>query len=143
MKTGEINIHDGSRPRKVVDEFDLGMDVGSVSVNLVVMTPAGEVLREEYRRHLGQPQNIALELLSSLEAEFPLRNCRLAGFTGLGGQALAEVFGGTLVNEVIAQARAHTFWNSSPRVFSLPQNGCLLRPPRQATIPGRDRRGYP
>ena len=105
MKTGEINIHDGNRPRKVVDEFDLGMDVGSVSVNLVVMTPAGEVLREEYRRHLGQPQSIALELLSSLEPEFPLRNCRLAGFTGLGGQALAEVFGGTLVNEVIAQAR--------------------------------------
>ena len=105
MKTGEINIHDSNRPRKVVDEFDLGMDVGSVSVNLVVMTPAGEVLREEYRRHLGQPQSIALELLSSLEPEFPLRNCRLAGFTGLGGQALAEVFGGTLVNEVIAQAR--------------------------------------
>ncbi len=107
MKTREINIHDGNRPCKVVDEFDLGMDVGSVSVNLVVMTPAGEVLREEYRRHLGQPQSIALELLSSLEPEFPLGNCRLAGFTGLGGQALAEVFGGTLVNEVIAQARGN------------------------------------
>ncbi len=105
MKTGEINIHDSNRPRKVVDEFDLGMDVGSVSVNLVVMTPAGEVLREEYRRHLGQPQSIALELLSSLEPEFPLRNCRLAGFTGMGGQRLAEILGGRFINEVIAQGR--------------------------------------
>ena len=105
MELGEINTNNNHRPHLGVDEFDLGMDVGSVSINLVVMTPAGEVLREEYRRHLGQPQSIALELLSSLEPEFPLRNCRLAGFTGLGGQALAEVFGGTFVNEIIAQAR--------------------------------------
>jgi activator of 2-hydroxyglutaryl-CoA dehydratase len=34
-------------------DFDLGLDVGSVSVNLVVMTPQGEVMREVYRRHLG------------------------------------------------------------------------------------------
>ncbi len=105
MKTGETNIQKGCRPQKGVDEFHLGQDVGSVSVKLVVMTPSGDVLREEYRRHLGQPQSVALELLSSLEPEFPLRNCRLAAFTGLGGQVLAEVLGGTLINEVIAQAR--------------------------------------
>jgi hypothetical protein len=95
MNTGEININDGNWLCMAVDEFDLGLDVGSVSVNLVVMTPAGEVLKEEYRRHLGQPQSIALELLSSLEPAFPLQNCRLAAFTGLGGQTLAEVLGGS------------------------------------------------
>jgi predicted CoA-substrate-specific enzyme activase len=104
LKTG-INLPDGKRPRLGVNEFDLGLDVGSVSVNLVIMTPAGEVLQEDYRRHLGQPQSLALELLSSLEPKFPLRNCRLAACTGLGGQVLAEVLGGSLVNEVIAQAR--------------------------------------
>ena len=41
MKTGEINNHDNWP--KVADDFDLGMDVGSVSVKLVVMSPAGEV----------------------------------------------------------------------------------------------------
>ena len=30
MKTGEINIHDSNRPRKRVDEFDLGMDLYQV-----------------------------------------------------------------------------------------------------------------
>ena len=105
MELGEINTNNNHRPHLGVDEFDLGMDVGSVSVNLVVMTPGGEVLKEEYRRHLGQPQNIALQLLSSLEPDFPLQNCRLAAFTGLGGKVLAEVLGGTLVNEVITQAR--------------------------------------
>ncbi len=97
--------------------FDLGMDVGSVSVNLVIMSPTGEVLLEEYRRHLGEPYRIALELLKSLEPEFPLKGCRLAAFTGLAGKALAEIMGGSFINEVIAQARGtHHF---HPQVRSI------------------------
>ncbi|MEW6659347.1 MAG: acyl-CoA dehydratase activase [Thermodesulfobacteriota bacterium] len=87
------------------DKFEVGMDVGSVSVNLAVLGPEGEVLREEYRRHQGEPYRVALELFESLEPEFPLEKCRLAAFTGLGGKVLAELLGGVFVNEVIAQAR--------------------------------------
>ncbi len=86
-------------------KFDLGMDIGSVSVNLVVMNPRGEVLREVYVRHLGETYRTALNLLESLRKEFPLDSCRLAAFTGLGGKSLAEILGGVFVNEVIAQAR--------------------------------------
>lgn len=85
--------------------YDVGIDVGSVSVNLVVMNPEGEVVREVYRRHLGSPYHTALNLLKELEPEFPLSRCRLAAFTGLGGKVLADVLGGPFVNEVIAQAR--------------------------------------
>ncbi|MDD2901645.1 MAG: acyl-CoA dehydratase activase [Syntrophales bacterium] len=85
--------------------FDVGMDVGSVSVNLAVLSPEGEVLREENRRHQGEPYRVALSLLESLEPEFPLDKCRLAAFTGIGGKVLAELLGGLFVNEVIAQAR--------------------------------------
>jgi len=87
------------------DIYDLGMDVGSVSVNLAVLGPQGEVLREEYIRHQGEPYRVALKLLESLEPDFPLQKCRLAAFTGLGGKVLAELLGGLFVNEVIAQAR--------------------------------------
>ncbi|RJR45978.1 MAG: CoA activase [Deltaproteobacteria bacterium] len=87
------------------DKFDVGMDVGSVSVNLAVMGPQGEVLREENRRHQGEPYRVALQLLESLAPEFPPDQCRLAAFTGLGGKVLAELLGGVFVNEVIAQAR--------------------------------------
>ena len=87
------------------DKFDVGMDVGSVSVNLAVLSPEGEVLREEYRRHHGTPSRVALQLIESLEPDFPLQNCRLIAFTGLGGKVLAELLGGVFVNEVIAQAR--------------------------------------
>ena len=116
MATGAIDNHN-DKWRKVADEFDLGMDVGSVSVKLVVMSPAGEVLKEEYRRHLGQPQSLALKLLSSMEPDFPLRNCRLAAFTGLGGKILAEVLGGSLVNEVIAQARGTYHFSPEARTI--------------------------
>jgi len=85
--------------------FDLGLDVGSVSVNLVIMNPAGEVVKEVYRRHLGDPFGTALNLLESLGPEFPLNQCRLAACTGLGGKRLTEVLGGRFINEVIAQGR--------------------------------------
>jgi predicted CoA-substrate-specific enzyme activase len=84
-------------------KFDLGLDVGSVSVNLVIMNPAGEVVKEVYRRHLGAPSRTALDLLESLE--FPLEECRLVACTGMGGQRLAEILGGRFINEVIAQGR--------------------------------------
>jgi predicted CoA-substrate-specific enzyme activase len=105
------------RAASPIDEFDLGLDIGSVSVNLVVMTPQGEILKEEYRRHLGQLQGAVLQLLSSLEPEFPLRNCRLAAWTGSGGKALAEVLGGALVNEVIAQARGTYHFHPQARTI--------------------------
>jgi predicted CoA-substrate-specific enzyme activase len=85
--------------------YDVGIDIGSVSVNLVVMNPEGRVLREVYRRHLGGPYRTALTLLKELEPEFSLSQCRLAAFTGLGGKVLAEVLGGPFINEVISQAR--------------------------------------
>jgi len=84
-------------------KFDVGLDVGSVSVNLVIMNPEGEVVKEVYRRHIGAPSRTALNLLESLE--FPLENCRLLACTGMGGQRLAEILGGRFINEVIAQGR--------------------------------------
>jgi predicted CoA-substrate-specific enzyme activase len=86
-------------------KFDLGLDVGSVSVNLVIMNPQGEVVREVYRRHLGETYGTALNLLENLGPEFPLENCRLAACTGMGGKTLADILGGLFVNEVIAQGR--------------------------------------
>ncbi|MCL4501949.1 MAG: acyl-CoA dehydratase activase [Deltaproteobacteria bacterium] len=85
--------------------FDVGMDVGSVSVNLVVLDAQGQVVREEYRRHLGDPYGTALTLLDALPPEFPAASCRLAAFTGMGGKVLAETLGGPFINEVIAQGR--------------------------------------
>ena len=117
MPTETVKHHHGHPSPRAGDQFDLGLDVGSVSVNLVVMTPAGKVVEEQYRRHLGQPQRIALQLLSSLEPDYPLHNCRLAAFTGIGGEVLAQVLGGTLVNEVISQARGTCHFQPEARTI--------------------------
>jgi len=86
----------------MLDRFYLGMDIGSVSLNLVLLDDQGQVLLEEYRRHLGDSCRVALNLLESLEARFPAGRCGLAAFTGIGGKGLAEILGGIFVNEVIA-----------------------------------------
>jgi predicted CoA-substrate-specific enzyme activase len=86
-------------------KWDLGLDVGSVSVNLVVMNPQGEVVKEVYQRHLGDTYGTTLNLLENLGPEFPLEQCRLAACTGMGGKTLAEILGGSFINEVIAQGR--------------------------------------
>jgi predicted CoA-substrate-specific enzyme activase len=99
------------------DRFDVGLDLGSVSVNLIVMNEHGKVLREEYRRHLGEPYRVSLALLEELDQEYPLDRCRLAAFTGLGGKVLAEILGGSFVNEVIALARGTYHFHPETRAI--------------------------
>ncbi|MBM4285973.1 MAG: CoA activase [Deltaproteobacteria bacterium] len=99
------------------DLLDLGIDIGSVSVNLVVMDEGGKVLREDYRRHLGEPYRTVLTLLEEVAGELPLSRIRLAAFTGLGGKTLADILGGPFINEVIAQARGTAHF--SPGVRSI------------------------
>ncbi len=97
--------------------FDVGLDLGSVSVKLVVLNEAGEVLREAYRRHLGEPRRVTLTLLEELSRDFPLERCRLAACTGLGGKTLAEILGGPFVNEVISQARGTYHFHPETRAI--------------------------
>ncbi len=85
--------------------FDLGMDIGSVSVNTVVLDAAGQVLYEDYRRTHGEPLPTALKIMQELEQHFGPDAFRLAAFTGIGGKVPAQTLGGVFVNEVIAQAR--------------------------------------
>ncbi|MBM4287493.1 MAG: CoA activase [Deltaproteobacteria bacterium] len=85
--------------------LDLGMDIGSVSINTVVLTPEGEVVFEDYRRTLGEPLPTALAILQEIQQSFADYQFRLAAFTGIGGKTPAETLGGLFVNEVIAQAR--------------------------------------
>ena len=85
--------------------LDLGMDIGSVSINTVVLDGSGAVLYEDYRRTQGEPLPTALKIVQELEQRFGPGAFRLAAFTGIGGKVPAQTLGGIFVNEVIAQAR--------------------------------------
>jgi predicted CoA-substrate-specific enzyme activase len=106
----------------------LGIDLGSVSVDIAVIDENGEIIETIYERHHGQPMSVAAELLRKTLARHcnpicvrsadkraadlesvanvdPQHLPELAA-TGNAGRLVVDALGGTFVNEVIAQAAA-------------------------------------
>ena len=84
----------------------LGIDIGSVSLNLILVDTEGKVLRERYVRTRGKPLETALEALVALFAEVPPSEIEGVAFTGAGTAVLGGLYRIKPVNEVIAQATA-------------------------------------
>ncbi len=86
-------------------ERSLGIDIGSVSVKLVLMEE-GRVARTAYRRFRGGPfetlRELILDQFSELDgATFPL------GLTGIGGKTAHSILGGKFFGEIAALARGN------------------------------------
>jgi predicted CoA-substrate-specific enzyme activase len=92
---------DGSTRRLV-----LGLDLGSVSLNSVVLSQEGEVLEDRYTRTKGLPMETSLSVLQDLFARYPAASFKAVGVTGSGGKILARLLGGLFANEIISQAKA-------------------------------------
>ncbi|MCJ7704500.1 MAG: acyl-CoA dehydratase activase, partial [Desulfobacterales bacterium] len=84
----------------------LGIDVGSVSANTVILNDLGEVLEEHYTRIKGQPLKAVQRILEEILSRIPPEQFHSLSFTGTGGKLLSELLEGRFVNEIIAQARA-------------------------------------
>jgi predicted CoA-substrate-specific enzyme activase len=84
----------------------LGIDIGSVSLNLVLMDESLHVVKERYVRARGKPLETAFEALEQLFSEVPPADIDGVAFTGAGTGVLADLYGIKLVNEVVAQAKA-------------------------------------
>jgi len=84
----------------------LGMDIGSVSTNLVVLNDAGEVLHEIYVRTQGRPIEVVSAGLRTIAEELGDR-VRIAGVgtTGSGRELIGELVGADTINDEIT---AHT-----------------------------------
>jgi len=83
----------------------LGIDIGSVSVNLVLLNEQKEILLEKYIRHKGQPIETTINELDKLSKEIDLKKLWYAGVTGAGGRLFSKLLGVEFTNEVIAQAK--------------------------------------
>ena len=88
------------------DRYYLGLDIGSISLNTILLDDNEEVVFEEYTRTKGQPYETAVQVLEELTAEFGPESIATVATTGIGGKLLAELLGGHFVNEIIAQTRA-------------------------------------
>lgn len=84
----------------------LGMDIGSVSVNTIVLNAKGEILKDDYRRTKGQPLETTLIVFKEIFSEYPLDQFRSIALTGTAGKKVAELLKVPFINEIIAQARA-------------------------------------
>ena len=87
-------------------KFHLGLDVGSVSLNTVLLDENENVVFEDYTRTKGQPYEVAVSVLSRMLEDYPSESITTVSVTGTGGKLMAELTGGSFVNEIIAQTRA-------------------------------------
>ncbi|MBN2717418.1 MAG: CoA activase [Deltaproteobacteria bacterium] len=79
----------------------VGLDVGSTTAKAVVVNEDNEIVWKAYRRHNAHQQELVLEYLNSIEAQFP--DSTITVFTtGSGGKSMTERIGAIHVQEVNA-----------------------------------------
>lgn len=81
----------------------LGIDIGSITVKVVLLDRSGELLDSYYRRSRGEPISTVIETLDELFWEYSPEKVQALGTTGSGGSLFAELLGGDHFNELIAQ----------------------------------------
>src|SRR4030043_1130989 len=88
------------------EKLYLGVDVGSVSANTVIMNDRQEMREDHSTRLKGRPLKAVLKILEEILRRISSEKFRTFSFTGIGGKLLAELLGGNFINEIIAQAKA-------------------------------------
>lgn len=83
----------------------LGIDIGSISVNTVLLDQNYQVLEEYYDYSHGKPFHVLIDRLEKLIAAHPDIDNSIA-FTGTGGKLAAELLQGVAVNEIVAQSKS-------------------------------------
>ncbi|MFW6133728.1 MAG: acyl-CoA dehydratase activase, partial [Planctomycetota bacterium] len=89
----------------------LGLDVGSVSTNVVAIDPDGQVVAEIYTRTRGRPIEVVTDALAQIQRQWGdrLRVCG-AGATGSGRELVGALVGADTVNdEITAHKTGATF----------------------------------
>jgi predicted CoA-substrate-specific enzyme activase len=84
----------------------IGLDVGSISLNTVVMTSDRKILFEDYVRIHGRPLQTAERVMVEIFRRYPPDAVAATAVTGVGGRLLVDLLGATVVNEVVAQAKS-------------------------------------
>jgi predicted CoA-substrate-specific enzyme activase len=88
-------------PQPPIESY-LGIDIGSVSTNLVVIDANGNLLKEIYLRTQGRPIEVVDRGLKEIEAELAQSlDIRGVGTTGSGRELIGELVGADTVNDEI------------------------------------------
>ena len=82
----------------------LGLDIGSVSLNTVLIDEGYNVIENYYDYVHGKPFSVLRERLFSILQDHKAEDIAGIALTGTGGKLASELIGGVVVNEIIAQA---------------------------------------
>lgn len=91
--------------------YRLGIDIGSVSINVVLMDDDNRIIHNQYIRHKGRPVELARNILQDLTKKYSID---FIATTGTGAKLFSQMVGATFVNEIVAITRA--FYHLYPRV---------------------------
>ena len=85
----------------VVDAY-MGIDIGSVSTNLVVIDPEGRVIKEIYTKTDARPVEVVSKGLTDIDDELGARlNLLGVGTTGSGRELIGELCGADIITDEI------------------------------------------
>ncbi len=96
--------------------FRVGVDIGSVSVNVAVLDEKGDIAEDRYVRHKGKPMHTAGAVVEELQAAYG-SEIEFVAVTGAGGKTFAQLVGASFTNEIIALTKA--FHHLLPQVGSV------------------------
>lgn len=106
------NVKKGS----VMQNYYIGIDAGSVSINAVVINKNGELVYEyPYKRHFGKVETSVFEIINELYSRFAFEKIRALVFTGNHGRIISDRIGGFYEFESIAQILGSVFLQSDVR----------------------------
>ncbi|UCH24037.1 MAG: CoA activase, partial [Deltaproteobacteria bacterium] len=104
--------------QKTPEDYHAGIDVGSVSLNALVINSNKEIVFEfPYKRHFGKVEEEVYALVRALFKRFGKTGIRSVSFTGTHGKILSEKFGIFYEFETVSQVLGTLF--ISPEVKSI------------------------
>jgi len=101
-----------------MEDYYIGIDAGSVSVNAVAINNRGELIFEyPYKRHFGGVETSVFEIVTELFSRFTLERIKALVFTGNHGRLISDRIGGFYEFESIAQILGSVFLKPDVRTI--------------------------
>lgn len=86
------------------NNIHLGLDIGSISINTIVMDSNKSIIENRYDFCHGKPFELLRYILKGIEEKYTAERISSVGFTGTGGKLASELIGGEFINEIVAQS---------------------------------------
>jgi len=98
-----------------MQRYSLGLDIGSISVNTVLIGPERNVVENHYTLCHGRPFHALHQVLTDVLKRNPVEAFDTVAITGTGGKLAAELIGGYFVNEIVAQSSSVAVFHPEAR----------------------------